>query len=69
MKIMLFENKFNSVTPLYKYFNILNIKQTIKHLHGKFMWKLLSQEHPEPILELFPLRCGQAINNNGCKGS
>ena len=68
MRTMLFKNRFDNVKPFYKHLNILPLTRNIKLLLGKFMRKLLSKEHPESIIEQFPLHFNEAINNtNGEK--
>ena len=51
----MFKTKHESVKPYYKYLNINPLEHQIKILQGKFMWKLINDEHPKSIKGKFSL--------------
>ena len=51
MCTMLFKNRFDNVKPFYKHLNIPPLTKIIKLLQGKFMWELLTKNHPDSIIE------------------
>ena len=54
---------YESVKPYYEYLNILPLLDNIKLLQGKFMWNLINDNLPKPLIEHFPLKYNEAINN------
>ena len=63
----LFKNRFENVKPFYKHLNIPPLTKNIKLLQRKFMWELLTKNHPDFIIEQFPLHFNEAINNTNGK--
>ena len=63
VRAMLFKGKHDSVKPYYEYLQILPLSDNIKLLRGKFMWNLLNQNQSDSLIEQFPLKYNQAINN------
>ena len=60
----MFKTKHDSLKPCYKYLNIKPSEHQIKILQGKFMWKLMNDEHPKSIKDKFSLKKSTAINNH-----
>ena len=56
-------DKFDSVKPFYEYLKILPLKNNIKLLQGKFIWKLVNALHPNSVSEKFLQTYNEAINN------
>ena len=67
MCTMLFRNRYDNVKPFFKHLNILPLTENIKLPLWKFMWKLLAKNHPDSIIEQFPLHFNKAINNTKSK--
>ena len=61
---MAFRNKYESAKPSYIYYKILPIEANIKLNHGKFIWKLTRNLHPDFIQDIFHTNSSTAINNN-----
>ena len=57
-------DKFDSVKPFYEYLHILQFKDNMKLLQGKFMWKPVNAVCPNSISEKFPLTYSEALNNH-----
>ena len=66
-RIMSHKNKYETAKPLYDYFELLNLQKLIKHNHGKFMWKLVNNLHPECIQSKYKLTQSSAINKTDSK--
>ena len=63
MSTMLFKNSDDNVKPLYKYLNILPLRENIKLLQRKFMWKFLTKKQSDFMIKQFPFRFNKPINN------
>ena len=63
VRMMSFKGKYESAKPLYNYFNILPLNESIKLSQGKFMWTLIQNQHPESIQKKFQRSSSTAINN------
>ena len=60
----MFKTEHDSVKPYYKYLNTNPLEHQTKILQGKFMWKLINDEHPKSIKDKFPIKKSTAINNH-----
>ena len=57
------KNRYDNLKPFFKHLNILRLTKNIKLLQGKFMWKLIAKNHPDSMIEQFPMHFNEAINN------
>ena len=60
----MFKKKHDTFKSYYKYLNINFLEHQIKILQGKFMWKLINDEHQKLIKDKYSLKRGTAINNH-----
>ena len=64
IRAIMFKTKHDSIKPYYKYLNINPLEHQIKILQGKFLWKLINDEHPKSIKDKYSSQKSAAINNH-----
>ena len=64
IRTMMDMDKCDSVKRFCEYLKILPLKDNMKLLQGKFMWKLVNAVQPNSISEKCPLTYSEAINNH-----
>ena len=52
----MFKTEHGSLKPYHKYLNTNPLEHQTKILQGKFMGKLINDEHPKSIKDKFPIK-------------